>query len=396
MKKTIILLLICFFAKSQTVNWSLQLAGGDNSWHSSNATKVPLVRQMVLNTTTGQYKIGDGVTQLQNLSYNGGSSSGYVPYTGATGSVNLGANLLKIYGDSVNFTPTFIMEGGGSVNGANPDILLKGYYNSRVMFQNSISGGTWYLQNNITTGTSKDAFFIGNSTNTGLSAIRINSTSLVNIANNLRVGSLTTAPSATLDVTGTASISSSGTVAGGVVTPSVTSTGQLNLMAPTGQPVVVKVNNVAQAQFYANEQFLTGKVMVNSVLTPVANMHVMGTMSTQSTYSVGARILENQGADVASAAGAITLGSDGNVFEITGTSAITLISSTGWKNGSEITLLFTSTASLTDGTANSGANIGFELAGNVNFTGSSDDSITLVLCEIGGTQRWIEKCRSVN
>lgn len=103
-----------------------------------------------------------------------------------------------------------------------------------------------------------------------------------------------------------------------------------------------------------------------------------------------------QGADVASVAGAITLGSDGNVFEITGTNAITLISNVGWQNGSEVTLFFTSTASLTDGTANSGTDIGMELNGNANFTGSADDSVTLVLSEIGGTQRWREKCRSIN
>jgi hypothetical protein len=103
-----------------------------------------------------------------------------------------------------------------------------------------------------------------------------------------------------------------------------------------------------------------------------------------------------QGADVASAAGAITLGSDGNVFEITGTNSITAIVNTSWQNGATITLLFTSTATLTDGTANSGTSIGFELAGNANFTASADDVITLVLSEIGGTQRWREVSRSVN
>ena len=103
-----------------------------------------------------------------------------------------------------------------------------------------------------------------------------------------------------------------------------------------------------------------------------------------------------QGIDVASVAGAITLGSDGNVFEITGTNAITLISNVAWQNGSEITLLFTSTASLTDGVANSGTDIGMELSGNTNFTGSADDLIRLVLCEIGSVQRWREVSRSIN
>jgi len=103
-----------------------------------------------------------------------------------------------------------------------------------------------------------------------------------------------------------------------------------------------------------------------------------------------------QGADVASAAGAITLGGDGDVFEITGTSAITLISNLIWQQGSQVTLIFTSTATLTDGTANSGTNIGMELAGNANFSATADDVITLLLSEIGGTQRWREVSRTVN
>jgi hypothetical protein len=103
-----------------------------------------------------------------------------------------------------------------------------------------------------------------------------------------------------------------------------------------------------------------------------------------------------QGTDVASVAGAIVLGSGGNIFEITGTNAITLISNVRWQNGSEVTLIFTSTATLTDGTANSGTDIGMELAGNANFSASADDVLTLVLTEIGGTQRWREKSRSVN
>jgi len=122
------------------------------------------------------------------------------------------------------------------------------------------------------------------------------------------------------------------------------------------------------------------------------NKFIVGTNT--STFSN--RLLQQQGADVASLNGAIALGNDGNVFEITGTNSITLITSTNWQNGAEVTFLFTSTAVLTDGTANSGADIGMELNANTNFTGSAGASITLVLAEIGGTQRWREKCRSVN
>lgn len=107
------------------------------------------------------------------------------------------------------------------------------------------------------------------------------------------------------------------------------------------------------------------------------------------------RSLEKQGADVASVAGAIALGTDGNSFEITGTNAITLISNLNWQNGAVITLIFTSTATLTDGTANSGTDIGLELAGNTNFVASAGATWTGRLLELGGTQRWYEISRSV-
>ena len=100
-----------------------------------------------------------------------------------------------------------------------------------------------------------------------------------------------------------------------------------------------------------------------------------------------ARVLEYQGTDVASAAGAIAA-TYGNSFEITGTNSITLISNVNWQNGSVIYLIFTSTAVLTDGTANSGTDIGMELPLGVNFTGSADDVVTLILSEMGGVQRW--------
>jgi hypothetical protein len=126
-----------------------------------------------------------------------------------------------------------------------------------------------------------------------------------------------------------------------------------------------------------------------------SNNTLRGQFTTAGTLLMSYGVVEKQGADVASAVGAITLGVDGNAFEITGTSAITLIANTNFQNGHVVTLLFTSTASLTDGTANSGANIGMELAGNTNFTGSAGATLTLRLMELGGTQRWYEVARSV-
>lgn len=87
-----------------------------------------------------------------------------------------------------------------------------------------------------------------------------------------------------------------------------------------------------------------------------------------------------KGADVASVAGAITLG-DGNVFVITGTNTITSI--TAKPAGTEVTLIFSSTAGLTDGS-------NLKLAGSLSAT--ADDVIKLV-CD--GTN-WYEVCRSIN
>lgn len=109
---------------------------------------------------------------------------------------------------------------------------------------------------------------------------------------------------------------------------------------------------------------------------------------------VNGRMEQQQGADVASVAGAITLGTDGNTFEITGTNAITLISNVGWQNGSKVTLLFTSTATIASGTATSGTDITVLLNGGATYVGSAGSRLVLELGEIGGTQAWREISRS--
>ncbi len=105
------------------------------------------------------------------------------------------------------------------------------------------------------------------------------------------------------------------------------------------------------------------------------------------------RIQGFQGADVASANN-LVLGA-GNVFEITGTTQINLISNLSWQNGSQITLLFTSTPTVKHNQATSGTNITIRLAGAVDFVATAGDTLTLVLSEIGGTQAWREVSRAV-
>ncbi len=105
------------------------------------------------------------------------------------------------------------------------------------------------------------------------------------------------------------------------------------------------------------------------------------------------RVLLSQGADVASA-NDLTLGADGNTFEITGTTQINAITTAGWQNGTMITLLFTSTPTVKHNTAGGGGTAVMLLAGAADFSATAGDTLTLILSEIGGTQAWREIARA--
>lgn len=106
------------------------------------------------------------------------------------------------------------------------------------------------------------------------------------------------------------------------------------------------------------------------------------------------RLLKTQGADTASA-NDLTLGSDGNTFEITGTTQINAITTTGWQNGAMITLFFTSTPTVKHNTAGGANTAVLLLSGAVDFSATANDTLTLVLGEVGGTQAWREVARTV-
>lgn len=133
----------------------------------------------------------------------------------------------------------------------------------------------------------------------------------------------------------------------------------------------------------------------NGGATNQPTVQVYGTFSVSSTFSAGGRVETKQGVSVASANN-LALGSDGNVFEITGTTQINLISNANWQDGSEITLLFTSTPTVKNGQATSTSNITIKLAGGVDFSATADDALKLVLSTVGGVQAWREVSRSVN
>lgn len=129
------------------------------------------------------------------------------------------------------------------------------------------------------------------------------------------------------------------------------------------------------------------------------NILNFGISTTNRTYVLpdltGDLALSSQGMDVASATN-LVLGADGNVFEITGTNQIDLISNINRRNGYTVTLVFTSTPTVKDNIGTSGSNINIRLAGATDFVASANDTLTLLLCEVGGVQEWREVSRSVN
>lgn len=148
-----------------------------------------------------------------------------------------------------------------------------------------------------------------------------------------------------------------------------------------------------------------------STITDAANVYIQGApvagtnATLTNTYALwlddGAarfdgRVLRAQGADVASATN-LTLGTDGNSFELTGTTKVDLISNVNWTEGSTVTLIANESVVIDHGTATSGTNIQIKLSGAVDYSMTADDTLTLILSSTtAGGQVWREVGRSVN
>jgi lysophospholipase L1-like esterase len=104
-----------------------------------------------------------------------------------------------------------------------------------------------------------------------------------------------------------------------------------------------------------------------------------------------ARFQTKTGANVASA-GDLTLGNDGNVFTITGTTTINAITTTNWQAGSEIILIFSDNVTVKNNTSGGANTAVMKLLGGVDFSATADDVLTLIYTG----SSWVEKSRSVN
>lgn len=105
-------------------------------------------------------------------------------------------------------------------------------------------------------------------------------------------------------------------------------------------------------------------------------------------------IIGNQGTDIASAS-TIVIPTDGNTFELTGTTAVNLITTTGWRDGFRITLIANENVTINHGTATSGSDVTILLAGSGNFAMTANDTLTLELSTTtAGGQAWREISRT--
>jgi len=93
------------------------------------------------------------------------------------------------------------------------------------------------------------------------------------------------------------------------------------------------------------------------------------------------RLLEDKGSDVASA-NTLTLGNDGNSFDITGTTTVNNITVTDWQSGATITLKFDGVLTVTDQAGGSGQ---LRLAASSNQTTAANTRIVL---QLDGTEWW--------
>lgn len=126
---------------------------------------------------------------------------------------------------------------------------------------------------------------------------------------------------------------------------------------------------------------------------PALKRNLTGIQPQLADDSAPARWLQGQGTDVASAS-TITL-TNGNSFELTGTTTVNLITNTGWVEGSIITLIANESVTINHGTATSGSAITILLAGASNFAMTANDTLTLIYSSTtAGGIAWREICRT--
>ena len=112
----------------------------DTAWFTANATLVLKAGEPAYHATTGQFKLGDGTTQLSALSFLPASSGGGsgVPYTGATGNVNLGEYQIRVGQMELDQSPT-----------GTAGVAITRWNNTLGSTETTLKGGSVVLKNGV-------------------------------------------------------------------------------------------------------------------------------------------------------------------------------------------------------------------------------------------------------
>lgn len=142
----------------------------------------------------------------------------------------------------------------------------------------------------------------------------------------------------------------------------------------------------------AGNQSLTGNLSVTGTLgvtgasTLTGNVAAAGTLAVTGVSTFSNRVLTAQGADVASAS-TITLG-NGNVFNVTGTTDINMITTTGWVVGSVVYLKFTGIATLKNNQTPTGLTAGIVMGSAGDYISRANAGISLALTSTATVPIW--------
>lgn len=141
------------------------------------------------------------------------------------------------------------------------------------------------------------------------------------------------------------------------------------------------------------KDFITTASSYLSSFTNIAlsgNLQVNGTSTVNTIISSG-RVETSLGVEIP-AAGDLTLGTDGNVFNVTlGSGTINAITTGNWQAGSQIILIFTDTITVSNNTTGGVGTAPIFLAGSVNLSAENNTVLGLVY---DGSQ-WQETFRKV-
>lgn len=163
-----------------------------------------------------------------------------------------------------------------------------------------------------------------------------------------------------------------------------------NVITVKDSNFTVEANGATTAKF----QFSAGNVTPGNtrVISVRDQNFTMAGLETQNNFS--ARQGWAQGANVASS-GNLVLGSDGNLFEITGVTQINAIDATIWSNGSIVVLTFASALTLKNNTVGGTGTKPMLLQGAQDYAVQSGDVVMFQLQNLGaGGINWVEISRS--